>query len=61
MGFGTVIVYLTYLSFLKYFPIEYLSTYLIGDYSGGIFITLLYFLLEYLGAEFKDVNFFIYL
>ena len=56
IGLGTIILYLTFMTYLKHYPSQYLSSYLIGDYGGGIIITLIYFLVEYLGFPFKFVT-----
>ena len=56
MGFGTIFLYLTYMVFLKHFPTQYLSSYIIGDLGGGILITLIYFLFEKLNFPFRYVK-----
>jgi len=53
---GNVVLYMTYLSFLKHLPNDYMSSYLAGDYLGGMMITLLYLLLSSLGLKFKMVR-----
>lgn len=55
IAFGNVVLYLTSLAFLKHFPSEYLSTYLIGDYGGGMLITVVYFIFSHLSIPFEDV------
>ena len=55
IGIGTILLFLTFLTYLKHYPTKYLSSYLIGDYGGGIFITILFFLIEYFGYSFKFV------
>ena len=57
IGIGTLVLYLTFMTYLKHYPTEYLSSYLIGDYGGGILITLIYFLIEYLKFPFQFVLF----
>ena len=55
ISMGNVILYLTYLTFMKHFPNGYLSTYLIGNYSGGMCVTLIYFGMRYIGVSFTSV------
>ena len=56
IGAGNVILYLTMLSFLKHFPTKFLTTYLVGSYSGGVFITVLYFFLDHFHLVFHYVS-----
>ena len=52
---GTVLLYLTGLSFLNHFPSNYLTTYILGTCSGGLMITFLYLTLEHFDIHFKYV------
>ena len=56
IGFGNVSNFLTFLTFVKHFPREYFTGYILGDKSGGAFITLVYFAMDHFQFTFDHVG-----
>lgn len=59
IGVGVCFLFLIFMSFLAHFPDNYMSTYLIGDFCGGLFITFLYLSMHSLGVHFGYVGSFV--
>ena len=57
VGSGNTSLCLTFYMYLKHYPNGLLSTYIIGDYSGGIFVICVYFVVNFLKMPLEYVSF----